>query len=153
VADELRAAAAADRTETGRPAPVLLYDGVCGICNRGIQTILRYDRDGSLRFAPLQGEFAEGVIARHPELRGVDSMVFVENPGTADERVTVRTAGLLRVADYLGGPWKLFLAGRAVPAGARDRFYDWFASIRYRVFGRHDTCPIPAPEVRARFID
>ncbi|MCZ8377755.1 DCC1-like thiol-disulfide oxidoreductase family protein [Mycobacterium sp. CPCC 205372] len=152
MADGLRAAAA-ESTETARPAPVLLYDGVCGICNRGIQTILRHDRDGSMRFAPLQGDFAEGVIARHPELRDVDSMVFVENPGTADERVTVRTAGMLRVADYLGGPWKLFLAGRAVPAGARDRFYDWFASIRYRVFGRHDTCPIPAPEVRARFID
>jgi predicted DCC family thiol-disulfide oxidoreductase YuxK len=152
VTEELAAARTSDQP-AAQAGPVLLYDGVCGICNRGIQTILRADPKGSLRFAALQGEFATAVIERHPELRGVDSMVFVDNPGTADEHVTVRTAGLLRVAGYLGGPWKLLLAGHAVPAGLRDRFYDWFASIRYRVFGKHDTCPIPPPEVRARFID
>lgn len=151
--EDVSAATRPERASTGDPAPVLLYDGVCGVCNRAVQTILRHDKDGSLRFAALQGEFAQTVFDRHPELRDVDSMVFVDNPGTADERVTIRSAGALRVAQYLGGPWKLLLAGRAVPAGARDRFYDWFATIRYRVFGKHDTCPIPAPEVRARFID
>lgn len=89
---------------THRPAPVLLYDGICGFCNSAVQTILRLDRRGTLRFAALESGFAEAVIARHPALDGVDSVVFVDNPGGPDERVTVKSAAALRVADYLGGP-------------------------------------------------
>ncbi|MDN4516529.1 thiol-disulfide oxidoreductase DCC family protein [Mycolicibacterium austroafricanum] len=138
---------------TGRPAPVLLYDGICGFCNSAVQTILRLDRRGTLRFAALESGFAEAVIARHPALDGVDSVVFVDNPGGPDERVTVKSAAALRVADYLGGPWRALLVAGVVPARLRDRLYDGFARIRYRVFGTHDTCPIPGPDVRARFLD
>ncbi len=134
-------------------APVLLYDGVCGVCNRGVRTILRFDRRGTLRFAALDSDFARGVIARHPALLDADSVVYVRNPGQADETVDIASAALLRVADYLGGPWRLTLAARAIPAGLRDWLYARFASIRYRVGGRYDTCPIPAPEVRSRFLD
>ena len=133
--------------------PVLLYDGVCGICNRSVQTILRLDRRGTLRFAALDSDFARGVIQRHPELQTVDSMVFVQNPGCPDERVSIRSASALQVARYLGGPFRVLLAARVIPAGVRDRLYDRFAGIRYRLAGRHDTCPIPAPDVRARFLD
>src|SRR5690606_5104848 len=97
--------------------------------------------------------FAEGVIVRNPALDGVDSMVFVDNPGGPDERVTVKSAAALRVAEYLGGPWRALLVAGVVPARLRDRLYDGFARIRYRIFGTHDTCPIPAPDVRARFLD
>lgn len=138
---------------THRPAPVLLYDGICGFCNSAVQTILRLDRRGTLRFAALESGFAEAVIARHPALDGVDSVVFVDNPGGPGERVTVKSAAALRVADYLGGPWRALLVAGVVPAPLRDRLYDGFARIRYRVFGTHDTCPIPAPDVRARFLD
>ncbi|UJL29834.1 DUF393 domain-containing protein [Mycolicibacterium vanbaalenii] len=138
---------------THRPAPVLLYDGICGFCNSAVQTILRLDRRGTLRFAALESGFAEAVIARHPALDGVDSVVFVDNPGGPDERVTVKSAAALRVADYLGGPWRALLVAGVVSAPLRDRLYDGFARIRYRVFGTHDTCPIPAPDVRARFLD
>ncbi|QZY46504.1 thiol-disulfide oxidoreductase DCC family protein [Mycolicibacterium austroafricanum] len=138
---------------THRPAPVLLYDGVCGVCNSAVQTILRLDRRGTLRFAALESGFAEGVIVRNPALDGVDSMVFVDNPGGPDERVTVKSAAALRVAEYLGGPWRALLVAGVVPARLRDRLYDGFARIRYRIFGTHDTCPIPAPDVRARFLD
>lgn len=138
---------------THRPAPVLLYDGICGFCNSAVQTILRLDRRGTLRFAALESGFAEGVIVRNPALDGVDSMVFVDNPGGPDERVTVKSAAALRVAEYLGGPWRALLVAGVVPARLRDRLYDGFARIRYRIFGTHDTCPIPAPDVRARFLD
>lgn len=139
-------------TETHQVGPVLLYDGICGICNTGVQTILRFDRRNTLRFAALDSDFATDVLARHPALTGVDSMVFVDNPGQVDERVTIRSAGLLRVADYLGGPWRALRIAGVIPAPLRDRLYDGFAHIRYRVFGTKDTCPIPAPEVRARFL-
>lgn len=134
-------------------APVLLYDGVCGVCNRSVQTILRFDRRGTLRFAALDSDFARGVIERHPELRGVDSMVFVDDPGQPGERIDIRSAAALRVAGYLGGPFRMLLAARIIPAALRDRLYDRFAAVRYRLGGRHDTCPVPAPGVRARFLD
>jgi predicted DCC family thiol-disulfide oxidoreductase YuxK len=134
-------------------APVLLYDGVCGFCNWAVQTILRFDRNGTLRFAALDSDFARVIIDRHPPIRDIDSVVFVENPGRAAERVAVRSEAALRVADYLGGPWKLLNAFRAMPAPLRNRLYDGFAGIRYRVFGKHDSCPVPPPEVRARFVD
>lgn len=59
---------------------MLLYDGVSGFCNRGVQTILRYDRQGTLRFAALYSDFARVIMQRHPELQPVDSVVFVDNP-------------------------------------------------------------------------
>lgn len=134
-------------------APVLLYDGICGFCNSAVQTILRLDPHGSLRFAALDSDFARGVIARHPFLAGVDSVVFVERPGQFDEEVAVKSDAALRVAGYLGGPWRVLRIAGVVPAAVRDALYDGFARLRYRIFGTHDTCPIPAPKVRARFLD
>jgi predicted DCC family thiol-disulfide oxidoreductase YuxK len=134
--------------------PVLLYDGLCGFCDGTVQFILRHDRKGMLRFATLQGDYAREVFARHPEIAGVDSLVLVEpDPVTGAERVHVRSSGALAVARYLGGPWHLARATAIVPRFLRDLAYDRFARIRYRVFGRYDSCPIPTPEQRARFID
>jgi predicted DCC family thiol-disulfide oxidoreductase YuxK len=134
-------------------APVLLYDGVCGFCNQAVRTILRHDNDGVLRFAALDSDFARAVIARHPALADVDSVVFVDDPDGPDENVRVRSAAGLRVVEYLGGPWKVLLVTRLIPAPVRDWLYDRFAAIRYRVFGKYETCPIPPPAVRARFLD
>jgi predicted DCC family thiol-disulfide oxidoreductase YuxK len=137
---------------TSNPA-VLLYDGTCGFCDGAVQFILRVDRRHEMRFAALESDFGAAVLQRHPELAGVDSVVYVENPESADERVTVRSEAALHVAQYLGGPWQaLGAVARVVPAGVRDGLYDRFAAIRYRVFGRVDSCALPAPDVRARFI-
>jgi predicted DCC family thiol-disulfide oxidoreductase YuxK len=134
-------------------APVLLYDGVCGVCNRAVQTVLRLDPNGRLRFAALDSDFARAVIERHPAIHDVDSVVFVDEPGGPGERVSVRSAAAFRVTNYLGGPWKLLEAARIIPAPVRDWLYDRFADIRYRVFGKYDSCPLPSPEVRARFVE
>ena len=134
--------------------PVLLYDGLCGFCDGTVQFILKHDRRGTLRFATLQGDFARDVIARHPTLAGVDSLVLVErDPVSGAERVYVRSAGALRVARYLGGAWQLARVVAIVPRFLQDWAYDAFARIRYRVFGRYDSCPVPTPAQRARFID
>lgn len=133
--------------------PVLLYDGVCGVCNGAVRTILRFDRRGTLRFAALDSDFARDVIARHPRLADLDSMVFVRNAGGPAETVSTESAALLQVADYLGGYWKLATVARVIPAFVRDRLYAAFAAVRYRVGGKYDTCPIPSPEVRGRFLD
>jgi predicted DCC family thiol-disulfide oxidoreductase YuxK len=137
-------------TQTG---PVLLYDGVCGFCNKSVQMILDHDRRATLRFAALQSEYARAVVARHPEIAGVDSVVFVEPEPTGGERVYVRSDASLRIAAYLGGFWKIFLVARLLPRSLRDFFYDLVARKRYRFFGKYDTCLLPPDEVRARFID
>ncbi|MDM3974963.1 DCC1-like thiol-disulfide oxidoreductase family protein [Mycobacterium marseillense] len=134
-------------------APVLLYDGVCGVCNHSVRTILRADPTGPLRFAALESVFAKAIVERHPEVGGVDSVVFVDDPGGPSEQVAVRSAAVLRVADYLGGPWRVITVARLIPARLRDWLYDRFAAIRYRVGGKYDSCPLPAPNVRARFIE
>ncbi|MEE2853418.1 MAG: DCC1-like thiol-disulfide oxidoreductase family protein [Actinomycetota bacterium] len=134
-------------------APVLLYDGVCGVCNRSVRTILRFDPTGPLRFAALESVFAKAIIGRHPEIGSVDSVVFVDDPDGAAERVAVRSEAVLRVASYLGGAWRAFTVARVIPTPLRDWLYDRFAAIRYRVGGKYDSCPLPAPEVRARFVE
>ena len=140
--------------ETTVNAPVLLYDGVCGFCNKTVQMILERDPAGTMRFAALQSDYGRAVVERHASLRGVDSVVFVENANGGDlERVFVRSDAALKVVAYLGGFWKIFLAAYVIPKPLRDYFYDLFARNRYRVFGKYDTCMLPPPEVRSRFLD
>jgi predicted DCC family thiol-disulfide oxidoreductase YuxK len=134
------------------PGPVLLYDGACGFCSAVVQTVLRRDRRRTLRFAALQGAHARDLLARHPELAGVDSLLWVE-PSARGERVYVRSDAGLRLARYLAGPWYLALAVRLVPRLLRDSAYDVVARHRHRLGARAEACFVPPPEVRARFLD
>ena len=140
--------------ETNTSEPVLLYDGQCGFCNKSVQYILRHDKQNTMFFAALQSEYGKSILTRHPELKGIDSLVFVEPLGFAYlEQVFVRSDAALHVAAYLGGPWRLALAAYIIPRTVRDYLYDQFAKRRYRWFGKFDACLLPAPEVRARFLD
>jgi predicted DCC family thiol-disulfide oxidoreductase YuxK len=132
---------------------LLLYDGVCGLCAASVQFILRHERRHTLQFAPLQGETAAQVRARHPELNGVDSMVWVERFGdAAAERVAVRSDAVLRAARYIGWPWALAAAGRLLPARLRDAAYDFVARHRHTMFASPEQCYLPPPDTRARFL-
>jgi predicted DCC family thiol-disulfide oxidoreductase YuxK len=134
--------------------PVLLYDGVCGLCNATVQRVLKFDKKGTMKFAALQSTFARSVLKRHPQLHGVDSIILIEqSPDTGEEQVFVRSAAALRVAAYLGGPWSLLRAVAIVPAPMRDFCYDLVAKYRYRIFGKYESCMLPSAEARFRFID
>ena len=134
--------------------PVLLYDGVCGFCNKTVQVILSRDKRGLMRFAALESDYGKAVKSRHPELENIDSVVFVEhNPGPPGERVFVRSDAALRILSYLGGAWKLLLVFRLIPRPVRDYFYDLFAKYRYKFFGKVDSCMLPPPDARSRFLD
>lgn len=130
---------------------VLLYDGVCGLCNQTVQLILRHDHRGDLRFAALQSAYGKRILARHPELRGTDSLVYVETR-SGEEHVQTRSEAALRLASYLGGGWALLLVFRLVPRSVRDYFYDLLARHRYAWFGHYDHCLLPSPDVRSRFL-
>ena len=134
----------------GRPAAsLLLYDGACGFCAASVQWVLRRDRRGTLSFAPLQGTTAAPILARHPELAAVDSVVWVGEGG----EVLVRSAAALAVARYLEGGWAVVARlGALIPTGLRDRCYDLIARHRHRLLGRDAACLVPGPEERARFL-
>ena len=131
--------------------PVLLYDGLCGFCNTTVQFILGHESNHLLRFAPLQGTFAAGVIERHPGLNAVDSLVWVDGEGV-EEQVKARSGAALRVAWYMGGFWRLVMVLWLVPRPLRDFAYDQFARQRFKLFGRYGSCPVPSKAVRARFL-
>jgi predicted DCC family thiol-disulfide oxidoreductase YuxK len=135
-------------------APVLLYDGACGVCGSSVQLILRRDRRGALRFAALQGAFAATVRSRHPDLNGVDSMIWVEpgSPGVP-ERVFVRSAAALRAAGYLGGVWRLALMAALLPRRLRDGAYDLVARHRHRLTAAGGVCQAPACVPPGRLLD
>jgi predicted DCC family thiol-disulfide oxidoreductase YuxK len=130
----------------------LLYDGECGFCSGTVQFVLRRDPNGPLTFVRLQGPFATELRARHPELAGVDSVVWVEPAaGGQPERTFTKSDAALRIASYLGGAWRLASAARVVPRGIRDAVYDVIARHRHRIAGR--VCFVPRPEERVRFLD
>lgn len=130
---------------------VLLYDGACGLCAGSVRFVLRHDTHGTLRFASLQGEFGQQVLARHPELAGVDSMIWLQPASaTAPERVAIRSDAALDVLRYLGGWWSLLLAVHIVPRPLRDAAYDLIAAHRHRV--TRARCPVPDGADRHRFL-
>jgi predicted DCC family thiol-disulfide oxidoreductase YuxK len=108
-----------------------------------------------VRFASLQGEVAKEVFGRHPELQGVDSMLWVRPAaGAAPEQVEARSDAVLAAGRYLGGVWGALAAlARLVPRPLRDWGYDRFARIRRRVPGMTEACTLPTPEESARFLD
>jgi len=130
----------------------LLYDGSCGFCAESVQVVLKHDRRGILRFASLQGEFGMAAIERHPELRTVDSMIWVEQEPNGGERVIVRSSAALRVAAYLGGTWRVMLLGYLVPTAIRDALYTFIARHRHQIMGSRENCLVVTPDLRSRFI-
>ena len=136
-------------------AATLFYDGTCGFCSKTIQFILKHERrDHSLRFATLQGPLADSLRHKYPVLNDTDSVVWYESPTAArKERLLVRSSAGIAVARYLGGIWSLLATlGWCIPRPVRDWMYKLVARNRYRIAGTNDSCLLPSPEQRARFI-
>jgi len=130
-------------------APVILYDGTCGLCHRSVRWILRHERDHELQFAPLQGETAQQLRTRHPEIpEELQTVVLVDE----DDRVRMRSKAFLYSSRHLRAPWRWAYGVRWLPAFLLDLGYRVIAAIRYRVWGRAELCDLPSPEHRARFL-
>jgi predicted DCC family thiol-disulfide oxidoreductase YuxK len=139
-------AAAPDESMAG---PVLLYDGTCGFCAESVQFVLRHDRRGLLRFAALDSAYGRRVLNRHPELRGFDSVLFVD---PAQDKVAAHSSAVLRVAAYLGGRWGLLRVARVIPSPIRDAVYRLVARHRHRLSAHGPQCLVPSAQDRARFL-
>ncbi len=164
------------------PQTLILYDGVCALCNWTVQFLLRHDRlrarpqnrrdgphgdqrdepdddrRGHFLFAPLQSAAARSLLQRHGlDAHGLDAdwlntVCVVANYGEASERLLTKSSAALYAAGQLGGLWKLSAAGYAIPPVLRDAVYALAARYRYRLFGKYETCPLPAPLDRDKFI-
>ena len=126
---------------------IVYYDGVCALCNRFVRWALRRDRRRRLLFASLDGESATRLRRAFPETRNVDSIVVRDG-----DQVFVKSDAILRIAQQLGGGWRLSALVRAIPRPLRDWGYDRIARGRYERFGRLDSCPVPGPNERDRFL-
>lgn len=127
---------------------VILYDGVCNLCNASVRFILRYEKGPRYRFAPLQGDFASKVRYQYALPEDSDSVVLIEN----NQIFTASTAAL-RIAKHLKVPWSWLFVFEVLPVSFRDAVYHWIARNRYRWFGKKDYCEVPSPEVAYRFLD
>lgn len=137
------------------PHPILLYDGVCGLCNHLVQFILRRDRNAIVRFASLQSPVAAGILQRHGiNPTDLDTVYLVLNGNSSEESLRSRSEAVLLVLKQLGGTWGSAAAVfRLIPSPLRDVLYRAIARKRYKIFGRHDTCPLPSADTRDRFLD
>ena len=133
---------------------VVLFDGVCNLCNGFVQFIIRHDAAGRFRFAALQSEAGQAVLAAQgianraaDDLLGPESVVLV-----LDGAVYTHSTAVLRIAGELGGVWRLAAAGWLLPRPWRDALYRWVGRNRYRWFGRRESCMLPTAELRGRFL-
>jgi predicted DCC family thiol-disulfide oxidoreductase YuxK len=128
---------------------IVLFDGVCNLCNGSVNFIIDHDTRDRFRFASLQSERGATLLREHGRAVASppESIVLVENG-----RVFDRSTAALRIARHLRGAWKLLYAFVVVPRPLRDLVYRFIASHRYRWFGRSEMCRVPSPELKARFL-
>lgn len=144
----------------GADGPIVLFDGVCNLCDAAVRFIIERDPRGKLRFAALQSDAAARLLGPFGDsLRGTGSapgLVGDLEPGTfyllEAGRLYRRSTAALRVARHLRAPWPLAGLCLAVPVGLRDAVYDLVAKRRYAWFGKRDACRLPTPEEAGRFL-
>ncbi len=134
------------------PRYTVFFDGLCGFCDVSVQWLLDHDREKKLLFAPLQGEAAQLMKARHPELPAdLDSLILLEEDD-AGEQLYWHSSAAFGIAAQLPFPWRWLAILAYLPRSFTDWGYRTFAKIRYHVWGRKEACRIPSPEERARFL-
>jgi predicted DCC family thiol-disulfide oxidoreductase YuxK len=127
---------------------LVIFDGVCNLCNGSVRFILRHEAAPVLRFVPFQSPAGERLMRKH----GFDPSDVRTFVLLADGRVYVKSDAAIRIARHFRGAWRYLALGRVVPRPIRDRAYDLVARNRYRWFGRIQACMVPTPELRARFV-
>lgn len=134
--------------------PIVLYDGVCGLCNRAVQFLLKRDRHDRLRFASLQSDFAATLLQRHGvDHRDLDTVYAVLNHGEPNEALLAKADAFLLFAKTIGGVWNIARLGRIIPRPIRNGLYDFVARHRYQVFGKYETCMLPDPRNKHKFVE
>lgn len=128
--------------------PVVLFDGVCNLCNSAVQWIIKHDPNAKVKFASLQSDKGKELIKRSSVSIGeMKSMVLIEK-----NKIYVKSTAVLKVCKYLKGIWKLGIMLLIIPRPIRDLVYEWIAKNRYKWFGKRNDCMIPTKQLKDRFL-
>ena len=131
------------------PSDIILFDGVCNLCNGFVQFIIRHDPAGRFRFAALQSEAGQALLVAHglaPVAEPESVLLF------SGGRLYSHSTAVLGIARGLGWPWRLAGVGKVLPRAWRDALYRFVARHRYRWFGRQESCMLPTPALKSRFL-
>lgn len=127
---------------------MLLFDGVCNLCNASVQWILKRDRKGIFKFAALQSDTGQMLLRQFGfSEKNFETVVLV-----TDGRIFTRSDAALEIVQRIGGVWSLLAVFKIIPRSIRDTIYDWVARNRYRWFGKKEECMLPRPEWGERFV-
>ena len=124
---------------------IIFYDGLCGLCNKAVQIIIKHDKKKVFRFAALESDMAKTKLK---SMDDIDSIVLLSNGQTY-----IFSDAILKICAMLGYPLKLAVIFHIIPKIIRDKVYKFVARHRYKIWGKHDSCPIPTEKQRKLFID
>lgn len=129
---------------------IILFDGVCNLCDSTVQYIIKRDKKDIFRFVPIQSELGQKIL-KHLGIseRNIDSIVFYE-PGKA---YYYKSHAALKIAKNLGGLYAYAIIFKLIPSFLRDLIYDYVAKNRYKWYGKKESCMIPTPELKEKFLD
>ena len=127
---------------------IILFDGVCNLCNSAVIFVIKRDKKNLLRFAPLQSKTAHRLLANYNiQTQGIKSFIFIE-----EGKLYTQSTAALKVCRYFTGLWPLLYGFIIIPSFARDGLYRWIAKNRYKWFGQKNECMIPTPKLQAKFL-
>jgi len=127
---------------------ILLFDGVCNLCNNFVQFVIKRDKQQVFRFAALQSDVGQQLLHKYKIPPTLDTVVLIQ-----DEKAYTHSDVALHVAKKLGGVWPLIFIFVLIPSFIRNPIYNWIAKNRYRWFGKQKECMIPTPSLKALFLD
>ena len=126
---------------------VILFDGECKFCDQSVQFIIKRDPIGYFKFASLQSDIGKELLNKYNAPKDIDSFVLIE-----DNNCYFKSSAALRICKNLKGGWKILYVLLVVPKPIRDLFYGFIAKNRYKWFGKKESCMLPSPEERKRFL-
>ncbi len=129
---------------------IILFDGVCNLCEASVQFVIKYDKKDVFRFVALQSELGKEII-KHIGLenKNIDSIILYE-PGIA---YNYKSAAALEIAKNLGGFFHFGTVFKLIPNGLRNLLYDYVAKNRYQWYGKKESCLVPTLELKSKFLE
>ncbi len=128
--------------------PILLFDGICNLCNSTVQFVIKRDTTAKFKFAALQSEYGQLMLKnfRLPDTF-IDSFIYIKG-----DRCFIKSSAILHMLKDIGGAWQLLYIFIIVPRIIRDFCYDVIARSRYKIWGKRESCMIPTPDLKSRFL-
>jgi predicted DCC family thiol-disulfide oxidoreductase YuxK len=126
---------------------IILFDGVCNYCNAIVNFVIKRDKKDSLLFAPLQSTAGQELRKKYHIADSIDSFIYIEN-----DAAHIYSTGALKVCRHLSGAWPVLYGLIIIPVFIRDGIYKWIARNRYKWFGKKESCMVPSPAVRRKFL-